>query len=240
LSAPAHKIQPAVESIEWLFRGLKDLPLVERPAPVITEQETESLSDTSTGSPYENSFRELRATGDTIRKCVRCGLHTGRIRSVPGSGNPRARLLIVTPPPNKEDQLQGIPLSGKEGQLLERMLLAMRLGREQVFLAPIIKCPLSPERSLQPEEIDTCQEYLEAQIRIVAPDVVLAMGELPAQTLMREEALLAKIRGRWSRFHDRPLIATWDPQSLLQKPERKRQAWDDLQKVMARLEAEEL
>jgi DNA polymerase len=173
---------------------------------------------------------QARAAG-----CVRCPRHGGRQQVVHGSGDPNARLLVLLEAPSASDETAGQVATGPAGQLLDAMLAAMGLRRDQVWLCLLVQCR-DGDRAATTEEAMACSGWLRAQWEIVQPAAILAMGTLPAQLLARQASPLAELRGRWLEVRGTPAVATWAPSDLLAADKAlKRQAWDDLRLVMARL-----
>ncbi|HEX9367052.1 MAG TPA: uracil-DNA glycosylase [Vicinamibacterales bacterium] len=168
--------------------------------------------------------------------CPRCKLATlGRTQVVFGVGNPDADLMFVGEAPGGEEDIQGIPFVGRAGQLLTKMILAINLERDQVYIANVIKCRPPGNRNPEPDEIDTCEPFLFQQIDAVRPRVIVALGAFAARTLLRTEESISRLRGRVYDFRGAKLIPTFHPSFLLRSPDRKRDAWEDLKKARALL-----
>lgn len=170
--------------------------------------------------------------------CSRCKLHAlGRQRVVFGVGNPDADLMFVGEAPGGDEDVQGIPFVGRAGQLLTKMILAINLERDQVYIANLIKCRPPGNRNPEPDEIETCQPFLLQQIDAVRPRVIVALGAFAARTLLRSDEPISRLRGRVFDFRGARLIPTFHPSFLLRSPDRKREAWDDLKRARALLGA---
>ncbi len=174
-----------------------------------------------------NLVNVLRQLGD----CTRCALHEGRSRILFGRGNAKAELFIVGEWPNFSDDAEGNLFSGSEGDLLAKMLRAIGLDMEQVYISSVVKCRASEEKPPTSLEIVTCLPFLIAQIEVVAPKVICAMGPLAAHTLLKSKQPLVRLRGRWQQFKGVPLMATFHPSYLLKNPEMKKATWVDLQAI---------
>jgi DNA polymerase len=174
-----------------------------------------------------------------VSQCTLCELHTGRTHTVFGVGNRRADWLVIGEAPGKDEDLQGEPFVGRAGQLLNAMLLAVGLKREQVYIANILKCRPPNNRDPRPEEVLCCEPYLARQIALIRPRIILAVGRIAAQNLLKTETPIGKLRGTVHHYADTgiPLVATYHPAYLLRSPLDKRKAWQDLQLAMATLEA---
>jgi DNA polymerase len=170
-----------------------------------------------------------------IGDCTRCALHTGRHKIVFGDGDAAARLLFVGEGPGADEDAQGIPFVGKAGQLLNNMINAMGLKREQVYIANVVKCRPPANRTPEPEEGNTCSPFLFRQIDVVRPEVIVALGATAATYLLGVRQPLAGLRGRVHAFRGSKLIITYHPAYLLRDPRQKKEAWADLQIAMREL-----
>ncbi|HTN42906.1 MAG TPA: uracil-DNA glycosylase [Nitrospiria bacterium] len=186
----------------------------------------------------------LSALRAEIGDCTRCKLHTGRRQLVFGSGNPEAELMFVGEAPGEDEDRQGEPFVGKAGQLLTRIIRAMGLPREEVYIANIIKCRPPKNRNPEPDEIETCSPFLRRQIETIRPKVICALGNFAAQTLLATGQKISQLRGR---FHALPpsfsdgaaagikVMPTFHPAYLLRNPEDKKRVWEDMQMIMREL-----
>jgi uracil-DNA glycosylase len=167
---------------------------------------------------------------ERVAACTACDLCRTRTQTVFGVGNTRADWLIIGEAPGAEEDRQGEPFVGRAGQLLNAMLLAIGLPRETVFIANILKCRPPGNRDPKPEEVARCLPYLQAQIALLKPRMMLAVGRIAAQNLLATDAPLARLRGKLHRFGeaDTPLVITYHPAYLLRTPADKRKAWEDL------------
>jgi DNA polymerase len=183
----------------------------------------------------------LRAT---VAACTRCPLHETRTQTVFGVGKRRAQWMFIGEAPGAEEDRQGEPFVGRAGQLLTSMLKAMGFARDDVYIANVLKCRPPGNRDPKPEEAAQCRGYLERQIELVAPTLIVAVGRIAAQNLLATDTALARLRGKVHSLGPRgwPLIVTYHPAYLLRSPGEKRKAWQDLlfaRQVFARLEAGE-
>ena len=168
--------------------------------------------------------------------CTRCKLHTlGRKQVVFGVGNPDANLMFVGEAPGADEDIQGIPFVGRAGQLLTKMIEAINLKRDDVYIANVIKCRPPGNRNPEPDEIAQCEPFLFQQIAAINPKVIVALGSFAAKTLLRSEESISRLRGRIYDFHGAKLIPTFHPSFLLRSPDRKRDAWEDLKRARALL-----
>ena len=174
------------------------------------------------------------ALRDAVAACQACGLCQTRRQTVFGVGHPQAHWMIVGEAPGEQEDLQGEPFVGAAGQLLDNMLHALRLTRapstpaQQVFIANALKC--RPPRNRNPEalELARCEPFLQRQIELIRPRLILAMGRFAVQSLLRSSEPIGKLRGRVHRYHEVPLVVTYHPAYLLRNPADKARAWDDL------------
>lgn len=181
------------------------------------------VSDAAPGDAWE-------ALRSEVAVCVKCRLCETRTQTVFGVGDPHARWLIVGEAPGAEEDRRGEPFVGRAGQLLDSMLRALGLARDTVFIANILKCRPPGNRDPKPEEIAACLPYLMRQIASIAPDIILAVGRISAQTLLGTDVPVARLRGRVHQFgpSGTPLVVTYHPAYLLRSPGEKRKAWEDL------------
>ncbi len=170
-----------------------------------------------------------------IRACRSCVLCEKRTQAVPGVGDPCARLMFVGEGPGEDEDRRGEPFVGKAGQLLDRMILAMGLRRQDVYIANIVKCRPPGNRTPEPREIISCLPYLRRQVEIIGPEVICALGAVAARNLLDTTQTIGRLRGRFAEFQGIPVLPTFHPAYLLRNPPDKRLAWEDLQKVMDRL-----
>jgi uracil-DNA glycosylase family 4 len=196
----------------------------------------------ASAAPVEDSPSWDRLAGE-VSGCVLCGLHTTRTQTVFGVGNRHAELLVIGEAPGAEEDRQGEPFVGRAGQLLNSMLRAMRTPRETVYIANLLKCRPPGNRDPAPEEVRCCQPYLQRQIGLLQPRLLLAVGRIAAQNLLATDTPIGKLRGVVHRYGPEltPLIVTYHPAYLLRSPTEKRKSWVDLSLVrreLARLRAQ--
>src|SRR5438477_5631004 len=190
----------------------------------------------------------LRLIREDIGDCTRCRLHKqGRKQIVFGVGNPTADLMFIGEAPGADEDQQGEPFVGRAGQLLNNMIKAMGLEREQVYIANIIKCRPPNNRTPEREECETCSPFLMRQVATIKPKVIVALGAVAAKTLLAINDSMSNLRGRWYEFRpagarsndpnwtSAKLAVTYHPALLLRDPRQKKEAWKDLQMVMKEL-----
>jgi len=177
----------------------------------------------------------LQMIRDEIGDCTRCALHKGRNKLVFADGDANARLMFVGEGPGADEDAQGLPFVGRAGQLLNNMIAAMGLKREQVYIANVVKCRPPGNRTPEPDEANTCTPFLFRQIDVVRPQVLVALGATAATYLLGHKQPLAGLRGRVHAFRGMQLIVTYHPAFLLRDPRQKKEAWADLQMAMKEL-----
>lgn len=178
---------------------------------------------------------------DSIRadmgECTRCKLHTlGRQMIVFGSGNPNADLMFVGEAPGSDEDEQGVPFVGRAGQLLTKIIEAIGLTRDDVYIANVIKCRPPGNRNPEPDEVATCEPFLFQQIDSIKPKVIVALGTFAAHTLLKTDVPISRIRGKLHDYRGAQLIPTFHPAYLLRSPERKREVWEDMKLVKSLLD----
>ena len=228
-SRPVPAPSPSTAAVDVPVRaaaGAVPASRVQRPAPVPAAEP--AVAGGSTEPPRLDEVR--RTLGD----CKRCKLCSGRKNLVFGVGNPKARLVFVGEGPGAEEDNQGIPFVGAAGQLLTKMIAAMGYSRDEVYICNVVKCRPPGNRNPEPDEIEACQPFLEAQLNAIRPSVIIALGKFAAQTLLRTDTPITRLRGQWREYVGIPLMPTFHPAYLLRNPAEKKSAWIDLQAVMAR------
>lgn len=187
------------------------------------------------GMPAFTTLEEVRAH---LGECTRCKLHKGRNTIVFGVGSPKADLVFVGEGPGADEDAQGIPFVGRAGQLLTRIIEAIQLRREDVYICNIIKCRPPGNRNPEPDEIAACEPFLKAQLAVIKPKLICCLGTFAAQTLLRTKEPISRLRGRFHAYEGIPLLPTFHPAYLLRNPHEKRTVWEDmklLQKEYQRL-----
>ncbi len=207
-------------------------PSVGRPTPA--GQEEAAIGTAEVGRPTEHDPAELlRIIRSDLGDCTRCVLHQqGRKQIVFGVGNPRAELMFVGEGPGADEDEQGEPFVGRAGQLLNKMIAAMGLRREDVYIANVVKCRPPGNRTPEREECDTCSPFLMRQVDAIRPKAIVALGAVAAKTLLGINDSMASLRGRLYDFRGIKLAVTYHPAYLLRDPRQKGEAWKDLQMVM--------
>jgi len=181
-------------------------------------------------APGDTAAMGWEALAEAVAHCTLCPLHTTRTRTVFGTGARAARWMFVGEAPGVDEDRAGEPFVGRAGQLLNAMLRALGLEREQVYIANVLKCRPPENRDPMGEEVTRCEPYLHRQVRLVSPSVIVALGRFAAQSLLKTDRPIGKLRGTRFEYADTgiPLVVTYHPAYLLRSPGDKRKAWDDL------------
>ena len=189
---------------------------------VVGSDETELIPDTIL------KLRSLDEIAEKVKKCRRCPLYATATNPVPGEGDPRAELVCVGEAPGAKEDETGRPFVGQAGQLLTKILAAIDMTREQVFICNVLKHRPPGNRNPQPEEVEACSPYLIRQLELIQPKVIVAFGTFAAQTLLQTKTPFGQLRGLVHRYHGIPLIVTYHPAALLRNPAWKRPTWEDV------------
>ncbi|MDP2344671.1 MAG: uracil-DNA glycosylase [Deltaproteobacteria bacterium] len=216
------------------------------PIPVATTTTTAAAADPAEilrslpSMPIDNANKLRILRDDVVGDCTRCKLHRGRNKLVFGAGNPQARLVFVGEGPGADEDREGVPFVGRAGQLLTKMIGAMGFARDDVYICNVVKCRPPNNRDPEPDEVEACEGFLRAQLAILQPVVIVALGRAAAHTLLRTQTPISKLRGTWQRYEGVELMPTYHPSYLLREERdpqqaKKREAWSDLQQVMKRL-----
>ncbi len=209
------------KTLREVFAGVEELPLQFNPV--------------AAENPYEKQVDSLQGLSESMRFCKDCSAHLGREKLVFGIGHAKPKVLFLGDIPSRKDDEAGKPFSDEAGELLTKMIAAMGLRLEEVYLTNLLKCKPPTGQIAREEEALICLKYLEKQIELLQPKLIVAFGELPARTLARADIGLEKLRLQDHSFKGRKLFLTHHPRELLQAPDKKREAWNDLQKVMSHL-----
>ncbi len=228
---------PELDSLRKLVLGLRNYLEEEKASgfegwPLTAKKQIKSKSSPPSraeASPII-SLADVRAE---LGDCRRCKLHTRRTQIVFGTGNPRAKLVFVGEGPGRDEDLQGQPFVGQAGKLLTRIIEAIQLTREEVYIANIIKCRPPENRNPEPDEIAACEPFLIKQLAVIQPKLICALGTFAAQTLLQTSDKISSLRGRFHSYRGILLMPTYHPAFLLRNPNYKRDVWEDVKKVKA-------
>lgn len=217
--------------------GIQEIPW---PHPGARPQMVQSVSPAEINSRKQ----KLALLDDQVKACNKCNLCTSRKNTVFGQGNPAARLVFVGEAPGSDEDASGLAFVGRAGQLLTAMIQAMGLTRDEVFICNVLKCRPPGNRDPAPDQVTGCWPYLDQQLQIIRPEVIVALGRPAVQTLLRTKETISSLRGRWHDYYmsgsssvgdPTPLMPTFHPAYLLRDPSEKAKCWSDLQQVMERL-----
>lgn len=203
------------------------LRVAEGPIPVEGSSRAAS-PDPATGAPGDaaHALRELAALASA---CTRCRLEEGRTHVVFGDGSPTADVVVVGEAPGQEEDRRGLPFVGRAGKLLDLLLLAVGLPRKSVYICNVLKCRPPQNRNPLADEVEACADYLQRQLEIIRPRVLLAVGKFAAQSLAGSQDAIGRLRGRIHAYRGTPLVVTYHPAYLLRSPNMMREAWRDFQ-----------
>jgi uracil-DNA glycosylase family 4 len=204
-----------------------------------------TLVDAASGNVADASARPeataaaaaLVSLAAVAAECRACRLCEGRNRVVFGAGPATARLMFIGEGPGAEEDRRGLPFVGRAGELLTRIIEAIGLGRDEVYIANVVKCRPPENRDPAPDEVAACRGYLERQIELIRPRLVVALGRVAAQTLLGNETPISRLRGQWHELLGIPMMVTYHPAALLRNAALKRPTWEDMQQVRDRLRA---
>ncbi len=174
---------------------------------------------------------ELEAFYQEIKDCDQCALSATRKHLVFGHGNPSADIMFIGEAPGQDEDEQGVPFVGRAGQLLDKMLIAIGLCKEDVYIANVLKCRPPQNRDPLPDEVLKCEPYLHRQMELIQPKILVALGRVAGNTLLRQEGALSALRNQVHSYKEIPLIVTYHPAALLRNPRWKASSWQDLKRI---------
>ena len=180
---------------------------------------------------------DLGTLARMVSECRKCGLCGMRTHTVFADGSTKAKLVFIGEAPGRDEDLRGLPFVGRAGQLLDKMIAAIDLRREDVYICNVLKCRPPENRTPAPDEVEQCLPYLEQQLALLQPALICALGLSAVQALLKTKSSMASLRGRLFEYRGIPLIPTYHPAALLRNPGLKREAWEDMQRVRDTLKA---
>lgn len=203
--------------------------------------EREPLPESQESTPGQTMPQKLETWESlqlVVRDCRKCSLSQSRKNTVFGAGDQNARVMVIGEAPGEDEDSQGLPFVGRAGLLLNQMLLAAGLSRKSVYIANILKCRPPGNRNPEVEEVKSCHDYLQQQISLIQPEVILAVGGVAAKNLLQSDDAVGRLRGKLYRYGESkiPLLVTYHPSYLLRKPSEKTKSWQDLQLLMKQLQ----
>ena len=216
--------------------GLFDIPeqKAEKPPEPVKKIESRPPMPFLPGVKYDESFPEIidfEMLREKAAGCNWCGLRENCQQVVFGSGNTRSRIMFIGEGPGKDEDIQGIPFVGRAGQLLDKILAAADFERQDVYIANVVKCRPPENRLPRPDEVQKCRNYLEAQIRIIQPKIIVCLGSLATQTVIDPKARITQVRGKWFNRQDIMIMGTFHPAALLRNQNYKRPVWEDFKLI---------
>ncbi len=226
ISEPVGELRSIVSHLKRLMKADMEMGL---------EPPTLSSTTLSYLDAEVSDFASLEDLRQSIGDCRRCRLCQGRTKLVFGEGSPEARLVFVGEGPGRDEDLVGLPFVGEAGKLLTKIIAAMGLRREEVYICNVVKCRPPKNRDPQEDEIETCLPFLRGQLHLIRPEVICTLGRVAAQALLGQEFRITRERGSWYTFMETPVMPTFHPAYLLRNPSAKRQVWEDVKKVMKHL-----
>jgi DNA polymerase len=206
------------------------------PAPAGAHPGTAAPAPDHRSLPIVPGHERLAQLAEEIKGCTRCILHRERTQTVFARGNGSSGVVFIGEGPGEEEDRQGQPFVGPAGQLLDRMIAAMQLARDDVYVCNIVKCRPPRNRKPEPDEMNQCRPFLEEQLELLQPRVLVALGATAVQGLLGTTEGITRLRGQWKLYRGRvPVMPTFHPAYLLRQPQAKREVWDDLREVLRHL-----
>ncbi len=215
-----------------IIRGLKAYMTYQAEIGVKGFERSNSKSADSEVNLLDKDRLTLETIIERMGECTRCDLHKGRRRIVFGAGPENAEIMFVGEAPGAEEDRQGVPFVGRAGQLLTKIVTAMKYSRQEVYITNVNKCRPPKNRDPRPAEVAACEPFLMQQIQVIKPKVIIALGRWAAQTLLKTNTAIGGLRGKFHDYHGIPLMPTYHPAAILRNPNLRRPVWDDMQKVM--------
>ena len=225
----------AAAAVRDYVRYLQRLGVMELPVVLPTAHGTSGGSEDPGPAPSSTNAAQLAQLAASVRDCQACRLHESRRQVVFGTGNPAADLVFVGEAPGRDEDIQGEPFVGPAGQLLTRIIQAIGLTRQDVYILNVIKCRPPQNRNPLPDEVAACRPIIEKQLACLRPRVICALGTFAAQALLRTDERISRLRGRFHPMGDSLVRPTFHPAYLLRNPQDKRKVWEDMQDIQREL-----
>ncbi len=237
-----HKLRKAMEFYQELgfeYLPVKGLDIRKSLSGTVDGHHPETPADDTSGPAAERGDRggALESLRNEIGDCIRCKLSTGRKNIVFGEGNAGAALMFIGEGPGRDEDIQARPFVGDAGKLLTNLIVKLGLKREDVYIANIVKCRPPGNRNPQPDEISACMPFLERQIEIIKPGVIVCLGNVAAKAILGSSVPISRLRGTFYDYHDIPVMPTFHPAYLLRNSKAKWLTWEDMQKVLEQLKS---
>ncbi len=224
-----------IRDLKSYLEYLKGMGIVSLP---VSDPVSDSVSEIKPEEPSPSRLMVLEEVRKELGDCKRCKLHRTRRTIVFGEGNPKATLMFIGEGPGYDEDVQGRPFVGKAGQLLTKIIESIKLRREEVYIANIVKCRPPQNRNPEHDEIQSCNPFLTKQIRVIQPKIICALGTFAAQTLLKTDTKISDLRGKIFDLEGTKVIPTYHPAFLLRNPERKREVWEDMKKIAELLKSQ--
>jgi len=225
-----------VTSVRDELAFLRDMGFTHLDLSVLSPQSSVLSPRTEDRGPRTDSD-DWTGLRDLALACTQCRLAKTRTQVVYGVGNPHAELMFIGEAPGKDEDLKGEPFVGRAGQLLTDIIKAMKLTRDDVYIANVVKCRPPENRNPEPEELDACRPYIRRQVEIIQPKVIVTLGKFALQSLTEKSYGITATRGQWLEYNGVKVMPTYHPAYLLRTPSAKKDVWADMKKVMAELES---
>ena len=204
---------------------------------VHNEKNTAEIGEDGRRIPtFEYTEHDLKSLEAMCRSCDKCDLKASRTQVVFGKGNPKSKIMFVGEGPGREEDKQGVPFIGAAGRLFDKILESINLSRDDVYITNVVKCRPPRNRMPAPDEVLVCNQYLNAEIKLINPDIIVCLGALATKTLIDKNARITKMRGQWHEIDGILYMPTFHPAALLRDPKKKRPVWEDMKKVKKALD----
>ncbi|RJP17496.1 MAG: uracil-DNA glycosylase [Candidatus Abyssobacteria bacterium SURF_5] len=198
--------------------------------------ELDNVASSDSAERQRDAAAAIAELASAVQTCTKCHLSRSRKNVVPGQGNPYAKLMFIGEAPGADEDEQGLPFVGKAGQLLTRIIAAINLKREDVYICNILKCRPPDNRTPSSDEIECCLPFVMEQVRVIHPKFICALGNVAAQTLLQTKAPMNRLRGKFHKFGEALLMPTYHPAALLRNADYKKPTWEDMQMIQRELE----
>jgi DNA polymerase len=224
-----------VTSVRDELAFLRDMGFTHLDLSVLSPQSSALSPRTEDRGPRTDPGDDWTGLRDLALACTQCRLAKTRTQVVYGVGNPHAELMFIGEAPGKDEDLKGEPFVGRAGQLLTDIIKAMKLTRDDVYIANVIKCRPPENRNPEPDELDACRPFIKRQIELIQPKVIVTLGKFALQSLTGRASAISGARGQWTEYDGIKVMPTYHPAYLLRTPSAKKDVWQDMKKVMAEL-----
>ena len=213
--------------------GFTHLDVAPPPSADVAPPPSAAMAGEGAGPTQDSLLAELQAI---VTACEKCRLAKTRTQVVYGVGSPNADLMFIGEAPGRDEDIQGEPFVGRAGQLLTDIIKAMKLTRDDVYIANVIKCRPPENRNPEQDELDMCRPYIRQQVEIIQPRVIVTLGRFALQSLTEKGFAISSVRGQWLDYNGVKVMPTYHPAYLLRNPAAKKEVWADMKKVMSELE----